>query len=60
VASRRFARGGAIAIAAVAVLATAFGATTLARNREYASPLGLAETVLARWPTPSAEAAVGQ
>jgi tetratricopeptide (TPR) repeat protein len=58
--SRRFARGRAIAIAIVALLATAFGATTLARNREYASPLGLAETVLARWPTPSAEAAVGQ
>ncbi len=58
--SRRQARGRAIAIAVVAVLATALGATTLARNREYASPLGLAQTVLARWPTPSAEAAVGQ
>jgi tetratricopeptide (TPR) repeat protein len=58
--SRRPARGRAIAIAVVPVLATALGATTLARNREYASPLGLAETVLARWPTPSAEAAVGQ
>jgi tetratricopeptide (TPR) repeat protein len=58
--TRRLARGRPIAIAAVAILATASGATTLARNREYASPLGLAETVLARWPTPSAEAAVGQ
>jgi tetratricopeptide (TPR) repeat protein len=58
--SRRQARGRAIVIAVVAVLATALGATTLARNREYASALGLAETVLARWPTPSAEAAVGQ
>jgi tetratricopeptide (TPR) repeat protein len=58
--SRRLPHGRAIAIAAVAVLTAALGATTLARNREYASPLGLAETVLARWPTPSAEAAVGQ
>jgi protein O-mannosyl-transferase len=58
--SRRLVRGRVIAIAAVAILAAALGATTLARNREYASPLGLAETVLARWPTPSAEAAVGQ
>jgi superkiller protein 3 len=47
-------------MALVAVVATILGATTLTRNREYGSPLGLAETVLARWPTPSAEAAVGQ
>jgi tetratricopeptide (TPR) repeat protein len=58
--SRRLAHGRAIAIAVIAVLAAALGATTLARNREYASPLALAETVLARWPTPSAEAAVAQ
>jgi tetratricopeptide (TPR) repeat protein len=58
--SRRLVRGRAIAIAVVMVLATALGATTVVRNREYSSPLGLAETVLARWPTPSAEAAVGQ
>jgi Flp pilus assembly protein TadD len=56
----RFPRGRAVTMALVAVVATILGATTLARNREYGSPLGLAETVLARWPTPSAESAVGQ
>jgi tetratricopeptide (TPR) repeat protein len=56
----RLARGPAIAAALVATVATLLGAATMARNQEYASPLGLAETVLARWPTPSAEAAVGQ
>jgi tetratricopeptide (TPR) repeat protein len=59
--SGRFTRGRPVATAAaVALLAVALGATTMARNREYASPLGLAETVLARWPTPAAQAAVGQ
>ena len=53
-------RGSAI-IAILTVLATiALGATTVTRNREFASPLGLAETALARWPTPSAEASVAQ
>ena len=56
----RFARGRVVTMALVAVVATILGATTLTRNREYGSPLVLAETVLARWPTPSAEAAVGQ
>jgi Flp pilus assembly protein TadD len=56
----RFARGRAVTMALVAVVATILGAATIARNREYASALGLAETVLARWPTPSAESAVGQ
>ncbi|MGH9143877.1 MAG: tetratricopeptide repeat protein, partial [Vicinamibacterales bacterium] len=59
-AARQLARGPAIAATVAAVVVAALGATTMARNREYASPLGLAETVLARWPTPSAEAAVGQ
>jgi hypothetical protein len=53
-------RGRTIATTSLAVVATLLGAATLARNQEYASPLGLAETVLARWPTPSAEASVGQ
>jgi len=57
---RRIARGRTVTMALVAILATILGAATVARNREYASGLGLAETVLARWPTPSAESAVGQ
>jgi Flp pilus assembly protein TadD len=46
----------AIVCVASAVLLTA---ATITRNREYASPLGLARTVLARWPTPFAHAIVG-
>ena len=57
---RRLARGPAIAATVAAAVVAALAATTMARNREYQSPLGLAETVLARWPTPSAEAGVGQ
>ena len=53
-------RGRPATVALVAILATILGAATLARNREYASALGLAETALARWPTPAAESAVGQ
>jgi tetratricopeptide (TPR) repeat protein len=57
---RRRPRGAAILTIAVALVALALGVTTAARNREYGSPLGLAETALARWPTPSAEASVAQ
>jgi tetratricopeptide (TPR) repeat protein len=42
-------------VAVAGLLATA----TIERNREYASALGLAETVLARWPTAFARAIVG-
>jgi protein O-mannosyl-transferase len=45
-----------VACVAVALLLVA---ATVERNREYASPLGLAETVLARWPTAFAHAIVG-
>jgi tetratricopeptide (TPR) repeat protein len=47
----------AFTLAWVAV-AGLLAAATIQRNREYASPLGLAETVLARWPTPFAHAIV--
>jgi protein O-mannosyl-transferase len=53
-------RGPASVTIVAAIVAIALGATTAARNREYETPLGLAETVLARWPSPSAEASVAQ
>jgi tetratricopeptide (TPR) repeat protein len=43
----------------VLALSTTLSAMTMARTREYATPLTLAETVLARWPTPAAEYLVG-
>jgi Flp pilus assembly protein TadD len=57
---RQRTRGPAIVMISTAVVALALGVTTTARNREYASPLGLAETALARWPSASAEASVAQ
>jgi protein O-mannosyl-transferase len=57
---RRRPRGQAVVTMLAALAAIALGAATAARNREYASPLGLAETVLTRWPTPSAEASFAQ
>jgi tetratricopeptide (TPR) repeat protein len=43
----------------LAVVSLALGLATMARNREYASPLLLAETVLRRWPTGVAHGMVG-
>jgi len=45
--------------AALIVVAVLLGASTVARNREYASALTLAETTLARWPTEIAHGMVG-
>lgn len=45
--------------AVVALVATAFSATTYARNREYASLLTMVETIRSRWPTPQASYLVG-
>ena len=53
---RSFARGAAAVLALIAPL---LGAGTLARNREYASPLTIAQTALDRWPTGYAQAMVG-
>jgi protein O-mannosyl-transferase len=53
-------RGQAMVTLLAALAAIALGAATAARNREYASPLELAATVLTRWPTPSAEASFAQ
>jgi tetratricopeptide (TPR) repeat protein len=44
---------------ALVIVSLALGAATMARNREYASPLVLAETVLRRWPTDVAHGMVG-
>src|SRR5262249_13415622 len=43
----------------VVVVGTALGAATVARNREYASPLTMAEVNLARWPSPGSEFLLG-
>lgn len=45
--------------AALLLVALMLGTATIARNREYASPLTLAETTLARWPTEIAHGMVG-
>lgn len=50
---------GAAPTLVVVVLCVALGARTVARNREYASGLTMAETVLARWPTSAARHMVG-
>ena len=47
-------------IATLVVVASALAALTVVRNREYQSALELAQTVVARWPTPAAEAMLGQ
>jgi Tfp pilus assembly protein PilF len=44
---------------AVGIAAFALGAATVHRNSEYASPLKMAQTVLARWPTSAAHVMVG-
>jgi Flp pilus assembly protein TadD len=54
---RRFSR--AMAMTVLAILSISLGAATLMRNREYASGLSLAESVLRRWPTDVAHGMVG-
>jgi tetratricopeptide (TPR) repeat protein len=49
----------AVAMAAVAAVAIALGSATLARNREYASELSLAESVMRHWPSDIAHAIMG-
>jgi tetratricopeptide (TPR) repeat protein len=46
------------AVAAVVVVGT-LGWVTVQRTTEYATPLGMAQTVLERWPSPSAHYMVG-
>ncbi len=53
---RSFGRGPALVLLGLALL---LGVGTRARNREYASPLVMAQTVLDRWPTGYAQAMVG-
>lgn len=55
-AERQRVQGGAIAVGVVAVV---FGYLTVERTKEYATPLGMAQTVLERWPTPTAHYMVG-
>jgi tetratricopeptide (TPR) repeat protein len=52
-------RPGRLLIAATAAISMALAAASFERTREYASPLGLATTVLQRWPTSFAHALVG-
>ncbi len=47
------------AVLAMAIVSVALGVVTMARNRDYASPLMLAETVLHRWPSDVAHGMVG-
>jgi tetratricopeptide (TPR) repeat protein len=47
-------------LALLACVAAALAAGTLARNREYSSSLRLAQTVLDRWPTSTAQHYVGE
>jgi tetratricopeptide (TPR) repeat protein len=42
------------------MIAMVLGATTIARNREYLSPLTLATTVVERWPSAVAHATLGE
>jgi Flp pilus assembly protein TadD len=49
-----------VTVGAAVVVAVVLSAVTIARTREYASALTMAQTVLARWPTPNAEQLVGQ
>src|SRR6202050_5362153 len=49
-----------LAIGLALVVAVVLSGVTIARTREYRSALTLAQTVLARWPTPNAEQLVGQ
>jgi Flp pilus assembly protein TadD len=48
-----------VTIAAGAAIASALTATTIARNREYASPLVLARVTVERWPSAVAHATYG-
>lgn len=47
-------------VSLLVLVSLALAGRTVARNREFASSLTLAETSLARWPTPAAESMVGQ
>jgi tetratricopeptide (TPR) repeat protein len=51
-------RGPAVAVAMAMVVA--LGTATVARNREYLSPLGLAKATVERWPSPVAHATLGE
>src|SRR5439155_5069160 len=58
-ARRRFTGGRYVAAALLLAGIAALAAQTVARNREYASALTLAQTSLARWPSPTAHGMVG-
>ena len=54
------ARGTAAGGAALLLVAACLAIATRARNAEYASPLEMARTILARWPTGAAHSLVGE
>ena len=58
-AAARVMKSRVVQAAALGVVVVALGAATWHRHREYASALELAETTLARWPTPVAYHMVG-
>jgi tetratricopeptide (TPR) repeat protein len=49
-----------VAVAGIGVLCAALGLRTIARNREYSSPLSLARTIVERRPTPIAHHILGE
>jgi len=55
----RLKRHRAITLALLIVVGAVLTAGTVARNREYRSALGMAETVLERWPSAVAESMLG-
>src|SRR5439155_20002966 len=56
---RRFNGGRYVAAALLLAGSAALAAQTVVRNREYVSALTLAQTTLARWPSPTAHGMVG-
>jgi tetratricopeptide (TPR) repeat protein len=52
-------RAGGGAYVALALVALALGAGTVARNREFGSTVALARTTVERWPTPRAHHSLG-
>jgi Flp pilus assembly protein TadD len=57
--ARRYRISMSAAAASLAIVAGLLSWRTIERNREYSTPLRLAETTLARWPSPNAHNMMG-